>query len=324
MALRLPPATTSASASANPRPTPPPSQTKPLFLLHCGTTTAMRKWSLLNLWPVSRRRQGSPRIPALLTLLPRSGFEGLFCAFSCSSQTDFLPSSLLLTRTSPLRFRPRAPSSFHAVYERATTQRFFLLSRTRRGTDDCPEELFELTGSTGNVYSVHIQKQPTCSCPHATAGNQCKHIVWCLKSILRAPDAHVYQLALLSTELRDIFAKAPAPADESGAGSEKDRNRKEVEGDCPICFEEMRAGDAEEPLVWCKAACGQNIVRLPPPSHAHPCCNEPKFSSVADGYNHSTGNVSRCGRLRRNRVAAPVGLWSHVRTVDPLGRPTTT
>lgn len=89
--------------------------------------------------------------------------------------------------------------------------------------------------------------------------------MWCLKSILRAPDAHVYQLALLSTELRDIFANAPAPADESGAGSEKDKNRKEVEGDCPICFEEMRAGDAEEPLVWCKAACGQNIVCSPNP-----------------------------------------------------------
>ncbi|KKY38530.1 putative SWIM zinc finger protein [Diaporthe ampelina] len=155
------------------------------------------------------------------------------------------------------RFRPEAPSSFHAIYERATTQRFFLLSRTRRGTNDCPEELFELTGSTGNIYRVHIQKQPTCSCPHAKAGNQCKHIVWCLKSILRAPDAHVYQLALLSTELCGIFANAPAPADESSPG--KDKNRKTADGDCPICFEEMQAGDAKEPLVWCKAACGQNI-----------------------------------------------------------------
>lgn len=179
------------------------------------------------------------------------------------------PSSLFLTWTSPLRFRPKAPSSFHAVYERATTQRFFLLSRTRSGTADCPEELFELTGSTGNIYRVHIQKQPTCSCPHGTAGNQCKHIVWCLKSILRAPDAHVYQLALLSTELRDIFANAPAPADKSGAGPEKDKNRKAVEGDCPICFEEMQAGDDKEPLVWCKAACGQNIVR----ARALSCCN---------------------------------------------------
>ena len=159
-----------------------------------------------------------------------------------------------------LRFRPKAPSSFQAVYERATTQRFFLLSRTRCGTPDCPEEQFELTGSTGNIYRVHIQKQPTCDCPHGRASNQCKHIVWCLKSILRAPDAHVYQLALLSSELCDIFAKAPAPADESGTSPDKDKNRKPIDGDCPICFEEMRAGDAEEPLVWCKAACGQNIV----------------------------------------------------------------
>ncbi|POS78461.1 SWIM zinc finger protein [Diaporthe helianthi] len=159
------------------------------------------------------------------------------------------------------RFRPKAPSSFLAVYERATTQRFFLLSRSRLGTPDCPEELFELTGSTGNIYHVHIQKQPTCDCPHGKASNQCKHIVWCLKSILRAPEAHVYQLALLSSELRAIFGNAPAPADESGTSPDKDKNRKPVDGDCPICFEEMRAGGVGEPLVWCKAACGQNIHR---------------------------------------------------------------
>lgn len=216
----------------------------------------------MALWHNLRRRQRSPRILVLPSLLPRSGFEGpsrpsCYCprTFEAPSTSSSLQS---LTWTSPLRFRAKAPSSFHAVYERATTQRFFLLSRTRRGTDDCPEELFELTGSTGNIYRVLIQKQPTCSCPHAKAGNQCKHIVWCLKSVLRAPDAHVYQLALLSTELRDIFANAPAPADESSPG--KDKNRKSVEGDCPICFEEMQAGDAKEPLVWCKAACGQNIV----------------------------------------------------------------
>lgn len=177
--------------------------------------------------------------------------------------------SSLLTWTSPPRFRPKAPSSFQAVYERATTQRFFLLSRSRRDTPDCPEEVFELTGSTGNIYHVHIQKQPICDCPHGRASNQCKHIVWCLKTILRAPEAHVYQLALLSSELRDIFANAPAPVDESGANPEKDKNRKEIDGDCPICFEEMRAGDAEEPLVWCKAACGQNIV-CPPNSVNQP------------------------------------------------------
>lgn len=99
MALRLPPATTSASASANPLPTALPSQTKPLLLLHRGTTkAAITRWSLLDLWPASRRRQRSPRITALLVLLPRSGFEGLSCTCSSSLHTNFLPRSLLLTR----------------------------------------------------------------------------------------------------------------------------------------------------------------------------------------------------------------------------------
>ncbi len=50
-----------------------------------------------------------------------------------------------------------------------------MLSRTRTGTADCPEETIELTGSTGNIYTVHIGQQPRCDCPHAAAGHQCKH-----------------------------------------------------------------------------------------------------------------------------------------------------
>lgn len=33
-------------------------------------------------------------------------------------------------------------------------------------------------------------------------------------------------------------------------------NRKPIEGDCPICFMEF---EPNEELVWCKAACGNNI-----------------------------------------------------------------
>jgi len=32
--------------------------------------------------------------------------------------------------------------------------------------------------------------------------------------------------------------------------------RKPVEGDCPICFMEF---ERNEEIVWCKAACGNNI-----------------------------------------------------------------
>lgn len=170
------------------------------------------------------------------------------------------------TRTSPdwlppSRFRPKAPQSFNDIYLRATTQRFYVLSRTRCGTTWCPEEFLQITGSTGNVYNVTIAQQPTCDCPHARQGNQCKHVVFVLARVLRARYDYVYQLALLSEELREIFHHAPLPVDEQAAAAETDKQRKSIEGDCPICFEEMKPGSRSEPLVWCKAACGQNIHR---------------------------------------------------------------
>ncbi|KAJ3552543.1 hypothetical protein NPX13_g11087 [Xylaria arbuscula] len=76
------------------------------------------------------------------------------------------------------RFREKAPASFEAIYERATSQRFYVLSRVRGGDPDCPEEDVEMTGSTGNIYHVHIAKLPSCDCPHALKGNQCKHIIY--------------------------------------------------------------------------------------------------------------------------------------------------
>ncbi|KAK4151116.1 E3 ubiquitin-protein ligase Zswim2 [Chaetomidium leptoderma] len=179
------------------------------------------------------------------------------------------------------RFRPNPPKSFQEIYNRATTQRFYVLSRTRSSScgtpnndddnddDSCPEETVELTGSTGNIYTVTIAAQPRCDCPHARVGNQCKHVLYVLARVLRARFEHVYQLALLRSELREIFAGAPPPlmlttgddGDDAGTGAGK---RKPVEGDCPICFCEMEvtvvgAGGGGEPVVWCRAACGQNV-----------------------------------------------------------------
>lgn len=74
--------------------------------------------------------------------------------------------------------------------------------------------------------------------------------------MLRAPFEYVYQLALLSSELRTIFEKAPPI--ESPETTSNDKNRKTVEGDCPICFMELEEEGKEE-VVWCRAACGQNF-----------------------------------------------------------------
>ncbi|EFQ29628.1 SWIM zinc finger protein [Colletotrichum graminicola] len=154
------------------------------------------------------------------------------------------------------RYRPTAPESFREIYRRALTQRFYILDRYRCGTADIPEEEVQLTGSTGNIYTVHICQKPSCTCPHWLKGNQCKHWLYVMSRVLRAKYELTYQLALVPSELREIFANAP-PIDASSEGSQ-DKNRKPVEGDCPICFSEFETG-SDETIVWCRAACGQNI-----------------------------------------------------------------
>lgn len=76
-----------------------------------------------------------------------------------------------------------------------------------------------------------------------------------MNRVLHAPPNLEYQLALLRSELREIFAKAP-PIPSADAATESS-NRKPLEGDCPICCMEFKP--EEEKIVYCKAACGNNI-----------------------------------------------------------------
>ncbi|MCJ1298910.1 hypothetical protein MMC08_001701 [Hypocenomyce scalaris] len=144
-------------------------------------------------------------------------------------------------------FRKKAPLSM------------FVIGRTRGGTDEVPEETIEMAGTTGNIYSININQLPSCTCPDNQKGNQCKHIVYVLHNVLKAPAHLQYQLAFISSELREVFSFAPPlPSSQvSGASTTHPNNRKEVSGDCPICFTEFEP-DKEE-IVWCKAACGNNI-----------------------------------------------------------------
>lgn len=153
----------------------------------------------------------------------------------------------------------------------------FVVGRTRGGTEAIPEETVEMAGTTGNIYSITIGLVPSCTCPDYSKGNQCKHIVYVrlspsqqstpsdtdfpkkvLHNVLKAPEHLQYQLAFLSSELREIFSQAPLPTSSAtGASSSSPSNRKEIAGDCPICFMEFEP-ESEE-IVWCKAACGNNI-----------------------------------------------------------------
>ena len=152
------------------------------------------------------------------------------------------------------------PVSYHEIRDRALTQRMFVLDRQRDFTNPQePKETVSLAGTTGNVYTITIDKLPSCDCPHALKGNQCKHIVYVLARVLRVPAELEYQLAFISTELQEIFARAPPLPSEQADKSKKDGNRKPLEGECPICCVDFDPDDKQEEVVYCKAACGNNV-----------------------------------------------------------------
>ncbi|KAK6005586.1 hypothetical protein QM012_007228 [Aureobasidium pullulans] len=164
------------------------------------------------------------------------------------------------------RERSHAPQKYTTVAYRATTQRMVVIDRRRLDNDDCPHqtphcpmEEIDLAGSTGNIYTVRITHVPECTCPDFRVNNnpQCKHIIYVLLKVLKVSEPLNYQAAFLTSELEEIFAHAgPLPA-ETVDTEDKDGKRKPIEGDCPICCEEL--SQEKEAVVWCQAACGNNL-----------------------------------------------------------------
>ncbi|KAL1872219.1 hypothetical protein Plec18167_006822 [Paecilomyces lecythidis] len=166
-----------------------------------------------------------------------------------------------ITERRARRFRTHPPNSFVEKLMRATTQRMYVVGQTRSGTDAVPEGKFDIVGTTGNIYRVGIGKEPSCSCPDARKRSDlCKHIIYVLVNVLKAPEHLQYQLAFLSSELREIFQGAPSSSKDSASTEDTAGKRKPVEGDCPICFMEFDPNTEE--IVWCKAACGNNVHKV--------------------------------------------------------------
>eukprot|EP01083_Nonionella_stella_P186688 684212_1 len=160
---------------------------------------------------------------------------------------------------------------------RAGSQRMYMIEEEKVGP---MERHYAVLGSTGNCYNVIISNLPTCTCPDFAKGNQCKHILFIYLKVLKVAQSSevVCQRALLESELTGVFANAPqrtgAMASQSvqkkyavamGRGGdegeeEKGQGRKPIEGDCCICFDEVKKSD-EKKLVYCKDGCGQNMHR---------------------------------------------------------------
>ncbi|KAI5252623.1 hypothetical protein E4T42_03276 [Aureobasidium subglaciale] len=164
------------------------------------------------------------------------------------------------------KYRTQAPQKYAAVVHRATTQRMVVIDRRRANSNDCSHhasrcmsEEVDLAGSTGNVYTVKITHVPECTCPdfRINRNPQCKHILYVLLKILKVLEPLNYQAAFLTSELDEIFDRAGPLPTETIQTEDKDGKRKPVEGDCPICCEEL--SQQAEAIVWCQAACGNNL-----------------------------------------------------------------
>ena len=62
-------------------------------------------------------------------------------------------------------WRKKPPATVSQRIDRCLTQRMVVLDRQRAMDGDVPEEIDQIAGSTGNVYTVHIKRVPTCDCP---------------------------------------------------------------------------------------------------------------------------------------------------------------
>lgn len=62
------------------------------------------------------------------------------------------------------RWRKKPPVAVAERIERCMVQRMFVIGREPVEGSDPPEEKFMMAGTTGNIYTIHINHKPNCKC----------------------------------------------------------------------------------------------------------------------------------------------------------------
>eukprot|EP00977_Amphora_coffeiformis_P010721 scaffold2512_cov164-Amphora_coffeaeformis.AAC.6 len=187
------------------------------------------------------------------------------------------------------KYRPTCSRGVQDRIARARNQRLFLVepptppAAAAAGNEDGSNSLSRectVLGSTGNVYKVTLAHLVHCTCPDHAKGNVCKHILFVMLKVVGLPATSplVHQAALLSNELREIFAMLDqrmaqvgrnggvmanarvreayqdltSPAPKCAQQDDDDENDKKLETtltgtarqpieheDCPICFDPL-------------------------------------------------------------------------------------
>ena len=240
------------------------------------------------------------------------------------------------------RYRSKCPGPVRQRIDRAKTQRMYLVK-----CGDIQEDLrceFVVLGSTGNVYTVAIQKIPSCTCPDYAKGNLCKHILFVLLKVMSLdPNSPlIYQAAWIESELRAMFGqmlirfrnvsgaynnvmaneavRATFAKLEKGDDVEDDDDNKDgshaerkamEEDDCPICYDPMVKTEA---TTYCRARCGANFhqecirgwLRQQGQKATCPMCREPwEVKSVA-----SPEGYTNLGKLQGQQSTRDTSTYS--------------
>lgn len=148
--------------------------------------------------------------------------------------------------------------------ERGKSQNLYLIERLPE-TDSLVRS-YVIMGSSGNVYTVKISGNPSCTCPdYQTRGRRCKHIFFVLIRIMKVTneDKAIYTNA----DLTKMFENIPAITGNLMAdGNIKKRytsinndepvEQKPTDDLCPICLDDLENGDA---IDYCKFSCGKSV-----------------------------------------------------------------
>lgn len=127
------------------------------------------------------------------------------------------------------------------------------------------EKEYVVMGSTGNVYNVKINDEPSCNCPDYTQRkNRCKHIYFVLIRIMNVKKAD--QTCYNKKELKNMFKHIPSVTDFLKVSSDIKKNydnmknkkisEKDLDDSCPICLDDLLNG---EKLLTCKYSCGKHV-----------------------------------------------------------------
>ncbi|XP_050210123.1 uncharacterized protein LOC126660571 [Mercurialis annua] len=165
------------------------------------------------------------------------------------------------------RIRPTQPVADRIF--RALRHQLKLLHRT--------DTNFFVLGATGNVYTVTLSTNPSCTCPDRTS--PCKHIYFvlirvlgvsvhdtclrrgtlrpCKVSLLISLPSSVHSLA--SVGIRETFHQLFYKVSDGGLLRPNNKNVEIKEGTvCPICLDEIEKNDEERVVSACRTC--KNVV----------------------------------------------------------------